>query len=362
MFVSEIPSKRSISIPWALVALACLVVVLIVLATLHWAAAAHHRTPPGPAPDSYLFCFWNTENFFDDQLDERRPPDKTYDKWFATDKEALRQKLSKLSKVLAEMNDGRGPDIIALAELESKRSAELLRDALNEQLDESLRYSNVVYHDPKGGRNIATGIITRLDVDFSGVKLVGHRLRILRVPVEAEGKTLIVVASHWKSRLPEKGDPTGEAGREKYGDTIYNDFLATYKRDPKVAYLVCGDFNDDPTDASVTDHLYAIGDRDKVLAGDDGPWLFNPFVAVHAKGGGSHFYKRFYQFDQICLSPALLDGSRWQYVPESAATVARIADSRGRPNRFGNPSDKRPYSARGASDHFPVTVRLKVRP
>jgi hypothetical protein len=65
-------------------------------------------------------------------------------------------------------------------------------------------------------------------------------------------------------------------------------------------------------------------------------------------------------FDQICVSPGLLDAAGWSVVPDSAAVVPEYADNRGRPNRFGGPSDKRELWLRGASDHFPVTVRLRV--
>jgi hypothetical protein len=37
--------------------------------------------------------------------------------------------------------------------------------------------------------------------------------------------------------------------------------------------------------------------------------------------------------------------------------VKKIADAKGRPSSFGNERDKK---RRGASDHFPVTVRLHV--
>jgi hypothetical protein len=65
-------------------------------------------------------------------------------------------------------------------------------------------------------------------------------------------------------------------------------------------------------------------------------------------------------FDQVCLSPGLLGGAGWSYVKGSARVVPRIA-YRGRPDRFGGPSDRRPLDKRGASDHFPVTVELRVR-
>src|SRR5262245_29414869 len=102
--------------------------------------------PRGPVnSDGYLFCFWNVENLFDDKEDGRRDPDRQYDTWFANDSAAREKKYSNLSKALIALNDGKGPDILALAEVESVRAAELLRDALNKRLsDPALHYQNVL--------------------------------------------------------------------------------------------------------------------------------------------------------------------------------------------------------------------------
>src|SRR5262245_6882368 len=86
-------------------------------------------------PRDYLFCFWNVENLFDDQEDDRlQGADQEYDRWFARDHAALEFKLARLSQALLEMNGGRGPDIIALAEVENQRAADLLTNALNSRL------------------------------------------------------------------------------------------------------------------------------------------------------------------------------------------------------------------------------------
>src|SRR5262249_10335346 len=78
------------------------------------------------APGEYLFCFWNVENFFDDKLDGySHQPDKEYDAWFAESPKFLNMKLDHLSEALIALNDGRGPDILAIAECESQRAAEL---------------------------------------------------------------------------------------------------------------------------------------------------------------------------------------------------------------------------------------------
>jgi hypothetical protein len=60
------------------------------------------------------------------------------------------------------------------------------------------------------------------------------------------------------------------------------------------------------------------------------------------------------------VSPGLLDDHGWSCDPESAEVVnslVRPGDRQRRPWRFGSERDQFP---RGYSDHFPVTVRLKV--
>jgi endonuclease/exonuclease/phosphatase family metal-dependent hydrolase len=306
----------------------------------------------------YLFCFWNVENFFDDRFDAwPREPDKSFDAWFAKDKEALPRKLALLTQVLLKMNGGKGPDIIALAEVESYRAAELLQQALNERLrDRRDHYGTVVFKAPSGaGRGIACALITRLKVDRDRARILGKRQRILEAHLEAEGRELIVIVSHWTSRLTDK---TG-AARGRYGNQVYGRYKAIATANPRAAVLACGDFNDDPTDDSVVKHLRATGDRRAVVSSAE-PLLYNPFVALKEAGKGSHYHgAKAHVFDQACLSRGLLTGPGWSYVEGSARIVPEIA-FRGRPNRFGGPRDKRAWSARGASDHFPITLELRV--
>jgi endonuclease/exonuclease/phosphatase family metal-dependent hydrolase len=310
--------------------------------------------------NDFLFCFWNAENFFDDRLDGwRNRPDEEYDAWFADNPAILKEKLDNLSKALAEMNGGKGPDILALAEVESARAAELLKEALNARIGKKAPpYKNVLFKNAGGGRHISTAIITRLAVDNSKTRLHGRRLRILEGHVEANGHDLVILATHWTSRV---SDVEGE-GRDKYGDQSYGVFRAMYKNNPQVDFLVCGDFNDPPDDESVTKHLRAIGDLDRVKEGGSEPHLYHLFanwVKEGKKPEGSHFYRgKWMLFDQIAVSPGLLDNEGWTCEVETARIVGDLtADNRGRPKRFGSEKDK---FSRGWSDHFPVTVRLKV--
>ncbi|MFO0844982.1 MAG: endonuclease/exonuclease/phosphatase family protein [Gemmataceae bacterium] len=331
---------------------------LAVLLAAAWALAAPAQAPK---TKTYLFCFWNVENFFDDKPNPKlEKVDREFDDYFAKDAEALAAKLDRLCQVLLgkEMNNGQGPDILALAEVESQRAAELLREALNKRIKEKeLHYKTVVYRDPQGGRSIATAVLTRVPVQGTP-RLVGRFQRILVVPLAEDKHALTVVASHWTSRVSDK---TGR-GRSSYARQIYDDFFAAHRRDPAVDYLVCGDFNDTPTDDSLVNDLGSTGDLDRVLAlkKDEKPMFYNPFAPLAAAGKGTHYFGgRAYVFDHVCLSPGLLDGEGWSYVNKSAAVVERL-QFRGRPDRFGGPADRRPFRNRGASDHYPVTVQLRV--
>jgi endonuclease/exonuclease/phosphatase family metal-dependent hydrolase len=313
-------------------------------------------------PGDYLFCFWNVENLFDDRDDHRKTPgDRDYDPWFAKNADIRELKLSNLSKALMGLNKGRGPDILAVVEVESLRAAELLRDALNKKIrDESLHYKHILMKNVASGRHIAPAILTRLPVVKDKTRALGRRQRILEGHIVVDGKELIVIASHWTSRV--RKDTAKH--RADYGDKIYGAYKAMYKRNPAVDVLVCGDFNDTPGDESVREHLHARDDREAVERAGDEPLLFNLFADEKVwDGRGTHYDRgKWFIFDQVVVSPGMLDDRGWSCDVESATivnTLVRPRDRAKRPWRFGSKRDK---FERGYSDHFPVTVRLKVNP
>jgi endonuclease/exonuclease/phosphatase family metal-dependent hydrolase len=329
--------------------------------------------PPSPPPEGeravegeYLFCFWNVENLFDDRVDHRNEADRPYDEWFGKNPDVFRRKLGNLVEVLCSLNNGKGPDIIALAEVEDRRAAELLMRALNRELDNPDReYKHVLMEEVDGGRHIAPAIITRLPVVGDRTHLLGKRLRILEGRIKVEDRELVVIASHWTSRVSSKEDQKG-AGRDKYAEEIYGRFHSMYRSNPRVDLLVCGDFNDDPTDESVTKYLHAVGDISTVRRAAEmraeEPPLLDLFLGKDPERFGTHNYKgHWHIFDQILLSPGLLDDSGWECDPASVRTVNDLtADRKGRPRDFGSEGDDIPLKERGYSDHFPVTVRLGV--
>jgi endonuclease/exonuclease/phosphatase family metal-dependent hydrolase len=346
---------------------------LLLLLPLVLAAGCLPAEPPRRgAAGEYLFCFWNTENFFDDKLNGwKKEPDKDFDRWFAETPGVFEQKVKNLTEVLAALNDGNGPDILALAEVEAEsRAAEALMDSLNKAIKpDAPPYKHILKKNPHGGRDIVTAILTRLPVAADRTQLLGKRQRILEGHIDVDGQDLAVLATHWTSRV---SDERGE-GRDKYADVIYGRFRAMHKANPDVPLLICGDFNDNPDDPSVKDHLHAVGDLARVRAGGDPPLLYDVFANLWAeskdeKKVGTHFYRgRAYIFDHIVVSPGLVNGKGgWQYLPDTAKIVThRFVVPRGRnkghPLAFGTEKEKVPLTERGVSDHLPVTVRLRLQ-
>lgn len=344
------------------------------------ALAAVQPSPAGPfrKTPEYLFCFWNVENLFDDHDDHHQNPvDRVFDQWFAEHPEIREKKYQNLSKALVALNDGRGPDILALAEVENVRAAELLRDALNAKLPRGAKhYEHVLMKNLAAGRHIAPAIITRLEVDSQRTRLHGSKLRILEGHVKAGGHDLTIMATHWTSRVvEEKGEHQG-GHREKYAHEIYRVFRDSYAHDPGVDFLICGDFNDTPEDSSVKEGLRTVPINKANLRVKDNPVLINLFHDKNPADFGTHNYGGHWQiFDQIVVSPGLLDRRGWACEPESVKTIRTAGSihltyqipprrggnegdrSRERPNRFGNENDR---FNRGFSDHLPVTVKLQV--
>jgi endonuclease/exonuclease/phosphatase family metal-dependent hydrolase len=332
----------------------------VLLAGVAVGGCLHPAGEAGPhRADSYLFCFWNVENLFDDREDEHtNPADREFDRWFARDARALHLKLDHLSDALVHLNEGRGPDILAVAEVESVRAGTLLRDALNARLrDPALYYRHVLMKDLSAGRHIAPAILTRLPVEGDRTRLHGRRQRILEGHLRVNGHDLVVLASHWTSRLTDKEGKN----RADYADQLYGTFRAMHHVDPHIDLLICGDFNDPPDAPSVTRHLHAIGDIERVRLGGQPPLLLDLFSGKDPlQFGTHHFGREWMTFDQIVVSPGMLDAAGWSCDPDSARTVntlVRPGDRQRRPWRFGGERDQ---FARGYSDHFPVTARLYV--
>tara|TARA_R100000655_G_scaffold79128_1_gene118539 strand:+ start:3010 stop:3906 length:897 start_codon:yes stop_codon:yes gene_type:complete len=169
--------------------------------------------------------------------------------------------------------------------------------------------------------------------------------------------------SHWPSRhRTGKGAPNRATLGERLRDAV-DEILENYGEEALIVLL--GDYNDEPFDVSMSDHLLAT--RDRELVRKKPRLLYNPFwrhlghsgPKSHDLGeplvdGGTYYYKsdpycRWRTFDQIIVSSKLLDETGWHINEEFTKSLriegfgAKILD---RNEKF---------------DHFPVISAIERR-
>jgi len=218
------------------------------------------------------------------------------------------------------------------------------------------KYATVIMEEIAVGRHIGPAIISRLPASREFKPRALKPQRILIATLVAGGHDLVVVASHWTSR---RSDEKGTQ-RAKYGDLIYGRANEIYQNNPAIDLIVCGDFNDTPDDPSVRGHLRALGDATEVVNAKE-LRFFNLMAGKDPEQYGTHYYRKPVVYDQICVAPGLLDQRGWTCDADSLRVPVDGLLAPGsklrRPWRYGGPADTQP---RGASDHFPVTVKLRV--
>jgi endonuclease/exonuclease/phosphatase family metal-dependent hydrolase len=384
-------------IGWAPLLLLAVIVALVVLLAWGLSVALRPSAAPGPAAPGpgagagerveppvapardYLFCFWNAENLFDDRDDPTLRDDR--EDWFGLHPEMFRRKVEHLANALLRLNAGRGPDIVALVEVENRRAVEGLRDALNARLPPEWRYTGLVHRELRTGRRIEPAVLTRLAVrpargrdasdaiaDWLGLAGARDRRRdpfdfgerrILMARLEADGYPLTLLVSHWTSRVTADSQPK----RVAYAQALYAAVMALWREDPAADVLLAGDFNDEPGDRSVAVALNTTpGVAPRRPGGRAaGPELTNLMARLDARRSPTYVYRgRGQIFDQIIVSPGLLDDRGWRVLPQSLRVESSGPVQRnGRPVPFGGPNQ---LGERGYSDHFAVTVRLRVGP
>jgi predicted extracellular nuclease len=265
------------------------------------------------AADEICIASWNVENLFDleddpeVELDEDFTPESPK-RWT---KERLEIKLNNLASILSRINDGQGPEILGLCEVENRKVVEMLV----EKLTPLGRKYEIVHQDSPSDRGIDTAIIFDAaefqleDSRFHHVEAERTRdiveAKLRRVKDQGGGNELYVFVNHWPSR---NNDEWQRLAAAKVLRTRVDEILAA---DPKADILMMGDFNDEPHNISLKETLKVSGNRENLLPG----MLFNTTAYLAAEEKGTFVWDDKWQLiDHMIVSPGLLDeeGFTWK--------------------------------------------------
>ncbi|MEI6070208.1 MAG: endonuclease/exonuclease/phosphatase family protein [Verrucomicrobiae bacterium] len=317
----------------------------------------------------------------------------------------LAVKVGNIAKVLARVDEGRGPDIVVFNEIEfdqtpestvrdydawldsvkGKKVSDLLAGPavpralagipaeawlLKACSDAGLRGYHVATTDEKPGssgdrRNAAirSVIFSRFPITSVRTHPTPNARAILEATLDVDGHPLTVFANHWKSGA---GDIESEAIRLENAKTLRGRLDEILAVDPNADVIVAGDLNShynqkrryrEMKKTGINDVLGAQG-NELALRGKAVD-LYNLWFELPSNNRGSDIYNQEWgTLMHLILSRGLYDQNGVQYEDNSFA-VMKIpglnADVFGRPIRWS-----RSKTPGGFSDHFPVSARFRT--
>ena len=319
--------------------------------------------------ERYYIGWWNVENLFDVVNSSQRPDwlqrelNRELQGW---DDKVLNRKIAQLSKIIQQMNQGQGPDILGVCEIEN----EPVLQRLVKSLEPLKRDYAIAHHDTSDQRGIDVAFIyDRIKftkgLQFNHVILKRTATRdLFQVNFQTRsGKDLILVGNHWPSRLG--GVLESEPYRIVAGETLsYWVSRILEEKGQDVAVIVMGDFNDEPFNRSITD--YALGGNNQTrVINSRTPRLYNVMWSFLGKGIGTFYYDNVPNLlDQFMVAKGLINKKRQFDIDFDSVKIEMFPEmiSRGAypaPIQFSRPAES--LNENGFSDHYPISLVLIER-
>lgn len=312
--------------------------------------------------DTIYVAQWNLENLFD-AVDDLEKDDSEFlpesPKFWTDGKVGI--KLNNLAKVINYMNDGRGPDIISFEEIENfnmlKRLAYKLKD----------RDYIPAHRESPDNRGIDVGLlydrkIFAIENIYPIQVILPNRnptRNILYVSLthKITGEVINIFVNHWPSRRG--GKEKSVVNRIEAAQTLRSSVDSLLEKNPKANIIILGDFNDEPTDFSITRFLKAkdFECENKTKEND----LLNlAYKKSDNKEGSYLFGSQWDMIDQIIISSSLNDGKNLDYICDSFDILKPPFMVIQEGNRKGGalPTYMGNKYIGGYSDHFPVYAKF----
>lgn len=316
---------------------------------------------------SHYISWWNLENLFDEKDAPIERRSESLKRKIKADlknwtPEVLDKKIENLASVIRQMNDGNGPDILGVCEVENAHVLNLLIG----KIDTDVSYG-VIHHNMKDQRGIDVAFIYNKDkYSFNEEEFFHHEV-IKRYPtreivqatllVKETGTELVLVGNHWPSRSG--GQFESEPYRIITGETL-SYFIERIQevKGKEVAIIVMGDFNDEPFNRSLTNYAQSVVDRNKVVYGRN-PYLYNLMWPLLGQRTASYVYGGSpIMLDQFMVSKGIAKKSGKFSLNEQNVRLevfeGMVSGRYNTPIRFGQASP----DLSGYSDHLPISFIL----
>lgn len=347
----------------------------------------------------YMLLTYNVENLFDNDgiavFDDYKKVDRDGNPLYSW--QDVLNKARNTAKVIKYANEGNGPDILVLNELEADHSdadtsihpdlqawntlfdgrslAEMLEaDVTLSSLQiiwKALEEEGLTYGVASGQPPIQlekpmtvqmNAVLSKLPIDESKsqIHLTERARPVLEVHIQSGNDVFVVFANHWKSGA---GGADEEVIRAQNASVVRARYVELVSENPNLDVIVTGDLNvnydqhvsmkDKVNQVSLSDVLGANG-----LEADPNS-LYNLWHELPVSERGSDTYRgRWGTLMHIILNSNWYDEKGFQYVDQSFGVLA-VAGL----NQYAHSSEPKRWSSFGQgygfSDHFPVYCTFK---
>lgn len=310
--------------------------------------------------------FYNVENLFD-IIDNPITEDDNYTPrgdlhWTAS---KLNNKLLNISKVVLSAAGYNVPDIFALCEVENR----YVLDKLLETTPLKTVPYKIIHKESPDHRGIEIAFFYHSEnfypLDYEFFPLMSKKDEVIKTReilyvsgILNELDTLHFFVNHWPSRYSGVLETRTERNLAATLLRTKIDELTEKYNSPKI--IILGDFNDNPSDESISEILLAKQVNDSILSDD----LYNlSFDWQDDENGTLKYQSQWFFFDQIIVSGSLLNAGEGYFTKPKYASIIDMPFLFERDEKFGGMKPKRTYYGftfnDGFSDHLPVLLKLQ---
>ena len=312
-----------------------------------------------------LVGFYNLENLFD-TIDDPNKNDEEFlpqggNQW---NTEKYLNKLHNMAYAISTIGTDWSPDGLAVLGVSEIENRTVLEDLVVQPEIKGRNYQIVHYESPDR-RGVDVGLL----YNPKYFKLTSSKSYRTVVPNDPEfitrdqllvsglfdGEPMHFIVMHWPSRYG--GEKRSLPGRVAAATLCRHIADSILNEDANAKIIMMGDYNDYPTNQSVTKHLRASGNINKLKEGE----FYNPMYELHQKGIGTNYYRDVPGvLDQTILTPALLptDYSSYQLKNAMVHNKEFLKQHGGKYNGYPFRTFGSGVWMGGYSDHFPVYVIL----
>ena len=312
-----------------------------------------------------LVGFYNLENLFDTINDPNKNDEEFLpqgaNQW---NTEKYMSKLHKMAYAISTIGTDWSPDGVAVLGMSEMENRTVLEDLVAQPELKNRNYQ-IVHYDSPDRRGVDVGLLYNPKY-FKPTNSKSYRTVVpsdpdfitrdqLVVSGLFDGEPMHFIVMHWPSRAG--GEKRSMPGRIAAATLCRHIADSILYEDPNAKIIMMGDFNDYPTNKTVTEYLRASGDMKDLRNGE----FYNAMYDLHKKGIGTNYYRDAPGvLDQMILTPALLPNGYDSYQFKNAKVHNKefLKQHGGKYNGYPFRTFGSGVWMGGYSDHFPVYVIL----